>query len=524
MPIDERIFDGKFRCSTHSASVQRRQNVRDPVLPAKIKSVWRPFLSCFLASAVMLPTMAISATQDDEPAVELTAKASSILAQSTALAEIWPGYWPEDQGFILYDPAHGAVFVGANGQPRNVDYRAGVLPGADTTFVFDYPAGTPNMMLITVGEDWLETLTTLFHEQFHNFQTDAFDHADRRHANEYVDLTAIPNRATFTAAAELERRVLADALLAETDAQRTDLSRRYLALRRAREATVGDAIIAKERYLERSEGTAQYVGLMAKSVVVGENAGTVAESLAEGLRRDLLANAEGSYSGNWFRWRAYDVGGAIAMLLARSDSDWTRRSEAGEPLDVIFEDSLGEMDKAAQDRLAVATRDDYGAEQLLIDVTADLATLPKTIESTADFMALGKRRVAVELTIPRDRLSDGRQFSSTRKMIAVGPSATAFLEVDSFQMERSGITLALEGLSVLTERLPLQSGEPVTMRYTIVLDDNFTLPTLDELPPGDYAMDRVNIAVTGLTINIDRPVMVTVTEDQITITTSVASD
>lgn len=482
----------------------------------------RSVLGCLFALAFVLPSTAISGPRNDDPAADLRAKANQILAHSEALARIWPGYWPEEQGFILYDPAHGAVLVGAEGRPRSVDYRAGELPGAGTTFVFDYPAGTPNMMLITVRDDWADALDTLFHEQFHDFQTDAFDKADRRHAGEYVELAAIPDRAAFTAAAELERRVLADALLAETDAQRADLSRRYIALRRAREATVGDTILAKERYLERSEGTAQYVGLMSTAVVLGHDAGSVADKLAQGLRRDLFANAEGGYSGNWFRARAYPVGGAIAMLLERSGSDWKGRVQAGEPLDVVLEESLGVIDDAEQDRLAAATRADYGAEQLLVDITAALAASPRTIETPADFTALGARRLVLEVTVPRDRLSDGRQFSSTRKMIAVAPSAIAYLDVVNFRMEEPGITLGVQGLSIMAELLQAPSGEPFTKRFTIALDNDFILPALDELPTGEHAIDTVEVEVEGLTLNIDRPATVAVSEEQITITTSVA--
>lgn len=483
----------------------------------------RPVLSRLLALALMVPLITASNPGTQDSATDLRSKASLILNHSKALARIWPGYWPQEQGFILYDPAHGAVLVGAEGHPRDITYRAGKLPGADTKFVFDYPAGTPNMMMMTVGDDWPAATDTLFHEQFHDFQSDAFAGTDRVHGGEYVDLSAISDRAGFTTAAELERRVLADALLAKTDKQRTDLARRYMALRRTREAASGDAIVGRERYLERSEGTAQYVGLTASAIVLGGDAGSVADKLAAGLRRSLFANSKGSYSGNWFRARAYDVGGAIAMLLDRfGSSDWKARIQGGEPLDVVLESSLSAIDGPERERLAAATRTSYNAKQISIDVRAALAAAPKTLESTADFMRLGSRYLVLSVSTPFSRRAEGREFSSTKQMIAVGRSAMAFLEVDDFRMERPGIKLGVQGHSIMTERMPTKLGEPITKIYTVALDTKVKLPKLDQLSRGTHMLSTVDLSVTGLTVNIERPITVTVTKDRITLATSVA--
>ena len=482
-----------------------------------------PVLRRLLALALVAPLISASPPETKNPATDLRTKASLILDHSPALSRIWPGYWPQEQGFILYDPASGAVLVGAEGHPRDITYRAGKLPGADTTFVYDYPAGTPNMMMMTVGDDWPTAAEILFHEQFHDFQRDAFDKRDRIHGGEYVDLAAIADRAAFTTAAELERRVLADAVLAKSNAQRTDLSRRYMALRRTREAASGDAIVGKERYFERSEGTAQYVGLTASAMVLGGDADSVAGKLAEGLRRSLFANSKGSYSGNWFRTRAYDVGGAIAMLLDRfGPSDWKARVEGGEPLDILLERTLGVIDGTERERLATATRTSYGARQISIEVTAALAAAPKTLESTADFMRLGSRHLVLSISIPRSRLADGREFSSTKQMIPVARSATAFLDVTDFRMERPGIKLGVQNHSIMTELLQAKPGEPITKTYTIALDAKVRLPKLDQLSRGTHILSNVDLAVAGLTLDIERPITVTVAKDRITLATSVA--
>ncbi len=478
----------------------------------------------WMAATLMAPFIMAFQSDVRNPPADLRSKASLILDHSGELSRIWPGYWPENQGFILYDPSSGAVLVGADGQPRNVTYRDGKLPGADSDFVFDYPAGTPNMMMMTVKNDWPLAVETLFHEQFHDFQHDAFDKKDRRYGGDYVDLTEITDRASFTAAAELERRVLADAILAQTAAKRTELSRQYVALRRIRETTLGEAIVGKERYFERLEGTAQYVGFKAAAIVLTGEDGSVATQLATGLRRNLFANAKGSYSGNWFRTRAYDVGGAIALLLDQlGPSDWKARVQSGEPLDILLEKALGITDNNERTRLGRTAQATYGAGQILLEMKAALAAAPKTLESPADFMRLGSRHLVLSISIPRSRLADGQEFSSTKQMIAVGRAAMAFLDVNNFQVEQPGIKLALKGYSVMSERAPSKPGEALLTTYTISLSPQVKLPTLDALAPGTHSLDSLNVSTEGLTLHVDRPTTVTVTKDRIAVLTSVAS-
>lgn len=483
------------------------------------RSVHRRLLAMVLAMPLILATV----PTEDDSAANLRAKASQILDHSAALARIWPGYWPETQAFILYEPTQGAVLVGADERPRDVTYRPGTLPGAEAYFVYDYPAGTPNMMMIKLGDSWARDAEVLFHEQFHDFQKDAFDRKERQYAGEYVDLTGIADRATFTAGAELERRVLADALMAKTATGRTDLIRRYLALRRTREATVAEPIIGRERYLERYEGSAQYVGLTAAAIVLGKDSDSVAGELERGLRRSLFANEQGSYSGNWFRTRAYDVGGAIALLLDRLGAvDWKARVQSGDPLDLVLESSLASIDRTERDRLVATTRARYAADKIFRDVKAALAAMPKTIESKADFMNLTSRYLVLSISIPVKRLSEGRQFSSTKAMIPVGRSTTALLDINDFQLERPGISVRLQRRSVMTEFITSKPPQPVIQIYTIALKPNEILSGLDYLPEGVNSLKSVALSASGLTVNVDMPVKATVAGDRIVLETSVA--
>jgi DNA gyrase subunit B len=63
-------------------------------------------------------------------------------------------------------------------------------------------------------------------------------------------------------------------------------------------------------------------------------------------------------------------------------------------------------------------------------------------------------------------------------MIALGPRAIAFLDVDEFGLEKPGISLKIKGLSIMEETLSASIGEPFTHRYTVALRDDFNLDKL----------------------------------------------
>ena len=481
----------------------------------------RLVLSCLVSLAVAWPSVISATAQDTTPAAALRSKAEQILDRSAELSALWPGYWPATQGFVLYEPAHGAILVGANDQPATISYQAGLLPDADAAFVFDYPAGSPNMMLVTVQNDWRASITTLFHEQFHDFQSDTFDKADLRHGGENVDLTAIPDRAAFTAAAELERRVLADALMADGISERMNLTRLYIALRRQREASVGSTIVGKERYRERSEGTAQYIGLSAASLVIDGDTASVRDALVDGLRKDLI-RAESTYVSNWFRWRAYDVGGAIAWLLDQTGEDWKSRVQSGEALDLVLEDYVGSTGSSENASMANAGREMYDADRLLAEVTQALAAAPPSLETREDFLALGHRRLILVVTTPLTRINEGRQFSKALGMTPLGRSALAFPNAERFQLEKPGITMRLENLSVMMETPDIQQDQHVQQVYTVLLTDSIQLASLTTLGPGEHSLDSLLFDHPSLSLTIEGPVKVTIADEQIMVQSVVA--
>ena len=105
----------------------------------------RRLVSLTLAAALGLGAPAVQG----QDRAELTAMAERITAQSDALASLWPGYWPQQQPFILYAPDTGAVFGGA-ASPQGITYQPGALAGANFGFVMDFPSGVDNTIMLEV--------------------------------------------------------------------------------------------------------------------------------------------------------------------------------------------------------------------------------------------------------------------------------------------------------------------------------------------------------------------------------------
>jgi hypothetical protein len=125
---------------------------------------------------------------DSVLAVEVASRA---VEATPAVGQIWPGFWPENQGFVIR---------------LDRDQALAVLPGG----------GSP--------DGWHREPAVI---------------ADPR----------------FRAALVIERSLLIDALRCGTCPDRPTLARQYLALRDRRLALGGSRVAATEHHLERKEGT-----------------------------------------------------------------------------------------------------------------------------------------------------------------------------------------------------------------------------------------------------------------------------
>jgi hypothetical protein len=281
----------------------------------------------------------------------MIAIAARLAAAGPPLAEIWRGYWPARQPFIIYLPTEGALLVSEAEAPgsfhplRKPDvadslegrafWHGGGLADVQRTFVTDYPIGSSKTAILV---NWAEAdgdriIAILLHEQFHVFQRTAFQNPA---FSEFVDPSAIPDRLAFAASAETERRILAKAVETDDAGDARRLLQEYFALRRGREAAVAAQANAVERQLERIEGTAKYIDCVGRSMIEGgpERLKTL---LAGELRRPL-AGQRGGFQMNWFRLRSYGTGAALTYLVSRLDrGDWRARIESGASPVVLLE-------------------------------------------------------------------------------------------------------------------------------------------------------------------------------------------
>lgn len=213
---------------------------------------------------------------------QVIALAARLARAAPQLSRIWPGYWPEEQAFIVHVRGQGAVLVSPAGPAAGfvpmdgsdvppelagrAYYHEGTMEGATRPFVLGYPvAEGRTAVLVNAHPSAEETASLILHEQFHAYQSSAFKGRD----DQFVDPLAVRDRVAFAAAAQTEKRILAAALSAKTAKERKELLRHYFALRRERESTVPPALRLVEQGFERTEGTAKYVDRVGHAILFG---------------------------------------------------------------------------------------------------------------------------------------------------------------------------------------------------------------------------------------------------------------
>lgn len=425
-----------------------------------------------------------AAAQDVTPDT-LMSLAERITARDAELSRLWPGFWPDGQPFILHNPDVGSVFAG-DAAPAAPEFRSGPLPGALSAFEFDYPSGAPNTVALRISRPD-DDLAALFHEQFHDFQQDAFRWIGGGH-QEFIDQGLVPDRADFAARAEIERRVLAEALLEPDPAGRRRLARAYLVLRQARLGASAPELAAIEAHREWSEGTAQYVGLQGAAVAAGQT-DSVRDRIVTGLRKDLAA-AGGGFMVNWFRWRAYDVGAAMAWLLDDLGADWRPGAQAGERLDRLLDEALG-PDTAAADPATVLAG--YDLDGLKAEITDRLGRSPIPVASREAFLATAPKRLIVEVEAGPELLNGVSMSFQSLTMTPLPNDAMALPDAVYFVMQLGDYEVDVRDRSVLLE----QTGRGLP-RHVILLGSFDDLGELARLPEGSHARESLSVAGAGI--------------------------
>jgi len=458
------------------------------------------------SSAQAPPTVSTVVTEED--VLHLAAR---MVSASSVLEKIWPGYWPGEQAFVINLPERGAFLVASGERPAGWEpvpperlpealrgrtyFRAGPIEGASRPFITNFPLGDGRTAIfVNAQEDATKVAGLLLHEQFHVFQRKAFKFKRER---QFVSPTAIADRVSFAAMAELERRILAAALAAPPAEQRR-LLRTYFAARRERQNGLNAEVREVEQNFERSEGTAQYVDRMAHAAIFG---GDVERMLIEDLQKALV-DRSGPFATIWFRGRSYSTGAALTYLLSRyQPTAWREQIEAGGDPAALLEALIAPHPEPEEAVRAARAR--FGYEELVRQMRPVIeAGARAEIKSEADFLALGTYAVTIELPPEGGSQPPMRPTFSARDMAFLTPSTFALREADSFTMGGGGTEIVVRGRPVLADSR--------ADRVVVLLDGAPPLGGAEGPAAGELRLDSLRIEHQGLTLRHDGPVIVKV--------------
>lgn len=398
---------------------------------------------------------------------------------------------------------------GGDRLPDTPRFKPGRLEGAEFHFVLDYRGGRPDTVLLR-PDSADDDLSTLFHEQFHDFQTAAFRWSMDGGHQEFVDLGLIPDLVEFVAALNLERAVLEAALLAPDPATRRHQARTYLALRTARTSNIPSEIQAAEQHREWSEGTAEFIGLQASSLIVGRPPASLPRAIAKALMA-YDGNGESLVS-ELFRWRAYPVGAAQAWLLDDvGAADWRTAVANGAPLDVLLRQAIGEG--SADDVRAATAAFDLAA--LKAQAVARLAQTPQNVADRAAFLARAPLRLVLEVRAPAARVKEVNLSFSAPGMTPLADGGI-LLPSGKVVMAGPGLALTRENGPALID-FPQGQVRDLAV-YTV------TLPTPDMSSPSVEDDGGVVLESDGLSLRVTAPVEIRHLQGETRITMTLASE
>lgn len=412
--------------------------------------------------------------------------AGAVEDHNAALSAIWPTYWPEGQPFILHAPGTGAVFGGIASPDGTARFQAEDLPGDDFTFQLHHPAGPPHT--IAVRAENTSDLQLMFHEQFHDYQTQTFGWS-RGGTGEYVDLSLIPDLAAFIAATDLERRLLVQALQTDDRSEKRRLVRLFNTLRQTRHNALDPSIGASEDYHEWIEGTAEYVGSRG-AAILAEDAALARRKIVDLLQTPTL-DRPGALVTRLFRARSYGVGSAQAQLLADLNAvRWQDRVESGFTLATLLDNAVGRA--PADEALAWIQQNDLPA--LTEQARQALAVHPSPILSAEDFLANAPYQLVIELPLTTEQLAALHLSFQSEGMTPLADEALALPDAARFLAQLPGVfDLVIRDQPILYEPL----AEPGVQRITVLLAD---LTGLEALTPGsaiDLTSPSIDLTVAG---------------------------
>lgn len=253
---------------------------------------------------------------------------------------IWPGFYPNEKPIFLY--FNSGHYYALNFSPFSINWQAIESP-AGYIYTTNYDKWgiskqsiTKNLMIdgqdgFAYQFDQLDenvSLHVFVHERFHRYQQEKFklDHKN----SWYLDANNIDNLAYI----ELENQIIHKYLTTNDISVLKD----YLIVNAFRRHLISNSSWQRELYLQRMEGTATYVELMAKSYFEKSSLALLPEFILQEQHRRRLKEGFNLIVDQAARWRHYYVGATLCLALDRLQiKDWKKQVESlgVSPLEIL---------------------------------------------------------------------------------------------------------------------------------------------------------------------------------------------
>lgn len=407
-----------------------------------------------------LLTLALAAPASAQaPAGELTGQERALAQQfrdGLALvkrheAQIWPGYRPATFPVVFHRPGQVALLYMPEGAALPAGFQP--VPGLagvafsrsaryNTGIDIKVPIGSLSGVTVELMDGGTaQTFTTAVHEAFHHHQQTRRFYQAKVHGQNHHDSSA------DRALAEIEQRLLSDALMLKDREASRKAVWRFLSVRLAREAKLPPSVREYQDDTEASEGTARYVEERAQIAAMGvsgpsrsgteffaESRAGVLAQLAADLRRDLSISA-------YQRDRFYETGAAMAYLLDGLAPGWHARAENGAALDTLLREASG-FPIARQPEIFRQVGEWYPAAASVHRIEAFAARERERKEQfVRDFRQAAGRKVT--FLVP----AEGYSFSGSYPLELPGDEEL-YLPGTTISVERPEHTLEVKGLAL----------------------------------------------------------------------------
>ncbi|HAH32475.1 MAG TPA: hypothetical protein DCL44_09215 [Elusimicrobia bacterium] len=445
-----------------------------------------------------------------------TAFLNKINEANLSMPSAWEGYRIREPLLVYFEKSDISVLLNATDIPAGfkplkswglnaggVFYKHGQASPSKAHFSWSVNLGQWHAVSWRVlpDADIEEEVYTLFHEYFHRFQPERFvkklevplppkDISDKTVFNYY-----------------LEDILLMRALLT-TGAEKVENIKKFTCLRASRYKSETPSVIAYELFKERTEGSAEYVGL--RSLLPTEiKPVDVPETMTPLLMRRQSFKLS-SYSGANSDVRFYFSGPAQMLLLDTIRTHWEQRLEQGESIFGILSDyfpiencsgRIGDLEKA------------YDFSGLLAEAKAEAATLRAyEVSRSASVSDLKSQKRVILKNLPFWAVKPPQSYSNPVK---IDEKNTLY---DSAELivsdDKRGVKLGVNGLPLIyvtdakkPTGIPGSVNQVATAGYEILLEDLSDIEIAIDgktAPKGrKYTLSFKAISLKGLRLNLE---------------------